>query len=483
MLIPIGFLNASSSTWIFPILLLSILTFGIVLVLRNRGGMGKILLGRRIMIPYYLDLSNAKHVVIFGITGSGKTNTARVIAKSFKGSKLIIDWNGEYLIGRVARASDITIANLSMLEFCEALATALQLSQPQYSMLLEVAKTSKSLKEIIEKLRRYPVESDSRREIRNALLRRLEPLSYLDLFSGSRGLEDFDTLDLSGLTYDAKRLVTNVVLRLMYEKPVKDLIVLEEAQNLLTPRRLDQPPSSCELILDEIRKYGVRVVVIAQIPSLVATTYRNAEYILIHRLSLTIDEARNLGLSEKEREKISRLPNGACLVIHRGKKAYVRVLKDKGDIQLKVVHRTSYVKPYVVDKEGNFGNEVGAWRDGGSVVACLLEDVRDLVKWRREIDFKLKSMGVELQEVKQLVKGVVDRIGKIQESSSSLNAISEEVSKLQAEVSSLSSGFKLKMEGIEFTVNYLKEMMLELQELMEKQQLKESTVPCSLKKQ
>jgi len=102
----------------------------------------KILIGRVWrLLPFCIDLREAKHVVIFGITGSGKTNTAKLIVSSFKGSKLIIDWNGEYLMGRVAKPSELSISHLTMLDFCEALAASLQLTAPQYAMLLEVPKT------------------------------------------------------------------------------------------------------------------------------------------------------------------------------------------------------------------------------------------------------------------------------------------------------------------------------------------------------
>ena len=161
-----------------------------LIILMRRSFKSRILLGRRGFLPFYLDLNEAKHIVIFGITGSGKTNTAKLIVESFKGSKLILDWNGEYLIGRVAKPSDISIRNLSTLEFCEALASSLQLTAPQYAMLLEVARDSINLCEIIEKLKKYPIESDTRREIRNALLRRLEPLSYFNLFSGNLTIND-----------------------------------------------------------------------------------------------------------------------------------------------------------------------------------------------------------------------------------------------------------------------------------------------------
>jgi len=420
---------------------------------------GRVLLGRRIFLPFYLDLKEAKHVVIFGITGSGKTNTAKLIVKSFKGSKLIIDWNGEYLIGRVAKPSEITISNLSVLEFCEALASSLQLTAPQYAMLLEVAKDSKNLHEIIEKLRKYPIESDTRREIRNALLRRLEPLSYMKLFSGALTIDDIDTIDLSSLTYDAKRLVANVVLRLLYNNPSKRLLVLEEAQNLLIPRRLDQPPSSCELILDEIRKHGVRVLVIAQIPSLVSTTYRNAEYIIIHRLSLTVEEARNLGLTDKEREKIAKLPNGKCIVIHKGRKALIRVFK------VNVVPSSHDVCKTKAGENAATSHPISP-QVKDDVLSCILEDLRDINNWRKEITVNMSVINREMDEIKQLTKSLIEKMSTssidLHDKHSNLfTRIKGEIDKVKAELNN-------KIQSLEYSLSYMKERLYSFQELIEK---------------
>ena len=436
-----------------------LLVLSALLIYVKRGSSGRVLLGRRIIFPFYLDLKEAKHIVIFGITGSGKTNTAKLIVKSFKGSKLIIDWNGEYLIGKVAKPSDITINNLSVLEFCEALASSLQLTAPQYAMLLEVAKDSKNLHEIIEKLRKYPIESDTRREIRNALLRRLEPLSYSKLFSGSLTINDVDTIDLSSLTYDAKRLVANVVLRLIYNNPSKQLLVLEEAQNLLIPRRLDQPPSSCELILDEIRKHGVRVLAIAQIPSLVSTTYRNAEYIIIHRLSLTAEEAKNLGLTDKERERIAKLPNGKCMVMYKGKKALIKVSKvNEPFSSLPSAHKTEYEKRIVTT---TYHTDLHAKND---ILSCILEDLKDINNWRKEITINMNMLTREIDEIKQLTKSLMEKISSIDlrdKHSSLLAQIKGEIDKVRMELNS-------KIESLEYSLNYMKERLYDFEELIEK---------------
>lgn len=441
-----------------------LLLFGIVLlailVYIKRDMSGKVLLGRRYFLPFYLDLKEAKHIVVFGITGSGKTNTAKLIVKSFKGSKLVLDWNGEYLVDRVAKPSDITIGNLSTLEFCEALASALQLTTPQYSMLLDIAKESKNLQEIVDKLKKYPIDSDTRREIRNALLRRLEPLSYLNLFSGSLTIDVIDTIDLSGLTYDAKRLVANVILRLIYNNPVKELLVLEEAQNLLLPRRPDQPPTSCELIIDEIRKHGMRVLAIAQMPSLVSTTYRNAEYLIIHRLYLTVEEAKNLGLTDEEREKVAKLPNGMCLVLYKGRKALVKVLKvdEKSN-----PHKTSSISKQrrgeVVQSPRIFNVNDGSSSD---MVFLLLEEVKDINKWRKDVSLNVNRISKEVDELKQLIKGLTEKMLSENLDNKPHNFINY----IKGEIEKAKTEFNSKVEGIEYSLNYIKERLHEFEDVI-----------------
>jgi hypothetical protein len=407
----------------------------------------RILIGRVWrFFPFYVDLREAKHIIIFGITGSGKTNTAKLIVSSFKGSKLIIDWNGEYLIGRVAKPSELSISHLTMLDFCEALAVSLQLTAPQYAMLLEVAKDSSNMSEIIEKLRKYPAESDTRREIKNALLRRLEPLSYANLFSGSLTIDDVDTIDLSGLTFDAKRLVANVILRLIYNNPTKRLLVIEEAQNVLLPRRFDQPPTSCEIIIDEVRKHGVRVLAVAQIPSLVSTTYRNAEYIILHRLSLTAEEAKNMGLTQEERLGIARLPNGSCLIVHRGKKFTVRVFKVKS-LNAGAVSEKMQAEARKREHQSPSGPKSEV-----ALLPYIIEDLREINEWRKDVTNNFNRLTREVDELKQLLKSFADRISFLS----------------NAEVATPSNIKALhdKIESLEYSLSFVREKVSEIEEAL-----------------
>ncbi|MEM2538634.1 MAG: hypothetical protein QXE38_04925, partial [Candidatus Methanomethylicia archaeon] len=71
----------------------------------------------------------------------------------------------------------------------------------------------------------------------------------------------------------------------------------------------------------------------AQTPSQISNVYRNAEYVIIHRLILTHHEIQELGLKMEEAEKISKLNLGECIIISGGEKREVRLIGVKGVIK------------------------------------------------------------------------------------------------------------------------------------------------------
>ncbi|RLE51574.1 MAG: hypothetical protein DRJ20_01870, partial [Candidatus Methanomethylicota archaeon] len=286
----------------------------------------KILLGLSGLVPFYIDLSTPRHIVIFGMTGSGKTETAKRIALKSKKKKLIIDWAGEYNYGLTATPSQLSL-NLKPHEIVDSITSAFHLTIPQQSMLFEASKEANSLTSIIERIKKIKVTSETQREIRDAILRRLLPLENLKLFCGKMKLSDIDTLDLSSLTYEAKKLAVNIVLRMFYNSPEPRLLVIEEAQNIIPRQPTGNLPTSAELIINELRKRGVSVILVAQTPSQISLAYRNADYIILHRLQLTTSEAQLLGVSKAEAERLARLETGNCLVIERGKKKWIKVLR------------------------------------------------------------------------------------------------------------------------------------------------------------
>jgi len=400
---------------------------------------GTIILGFSRLIPVFIDLSRAKHIVIFGMTGSGKTETAKRIAYSSRKDKLIIDWSGEYEYGVIATPKELSL-NLNTYEILDALTSAFQLTIPQQSVLLEALGEATNLKVLIDKLKKMKVKSETEKEIRNALLRRLLPLEKLNLFHGKLDLSEINTLDLSELTYEAKKLVVNLVLRMFYNSPKPGILVIEEAQNIIPRNPIGKTPSSAELIINELRKRGVCVILVAQTPSQISMAFRNADYIIIHRLQLTPKEAQILGLSNEEIEKIARLNTGECLLIRRGDKKWVRVLLSRKSIgkRLKDMYGeknnedNSVIAAYI-DKENNeqkqteevnthFENKISSQYD--DLIGDIIEDLSEVLRWRRGINSRIERIEEIISKLVQDIKDIYDTMDRVKKVEPILNPAS-----------------------------------------------------------
>ncbi len=351
----------------------------------------KILIGFNGPLPAYIDLSTPRHVVIFGMTGSGKTETAKRIALNSKKKKLIIDWAGEYQHGLTATPKLLTL-NLKPHEIVDSIASAFHLSMPQQAVLYEASKEAKNLSDIIKKIREIKPATETQREIRDAILRRLLPLESMKLFSGELNLSEIDTLDLSSLTYEAKKLVANIVLRMFYNSPEPRVLVVEEAQNIIPRQPPGNPPTSAELIINELRKRGVSVILVAQTPSQISLAFRNADYIIMHRLQLTPSEAQVLGISKDEAERLAQLETGHCLIIERGRKRWIKILiakkRKSSPINIKTKSQISMtVKEPLKNRESNSDRE-----SKKEIIDELIEDLTSILKWKREASTKIEKL-------------------------------------------------------------------------------------------
>ena len=279
------------------------------------------------------------HIFVFGMTGSGKTNSVKHIisSKRIKRSLLILDWAGEY--GDInllsLTPSDLSMESLEPTQIVDAFSAAYQLTRPQEAFMLRCLGSSCRISELIDRISHAPLRSASEAELREALLRRLEPLQSLMLFEGGQDLaallEGKVRLDLSSLPFEARRLAVNIILRLIYNRVTSRgshglILVLEEAENVIPPRRFEDPPQGGEVIINELRKWGVSVIAIAQLPSQVSMfSFRNCEYIILHRVQLTALEADWLGLTPNDVIKLAKLPTGQALLIHRGLKRWIKI--------------------------------------------------------------------------------------------------------------------------------------------------------------
>ena len=252
-----------------------------------------------------------------------------------------MDWAGEYggLGLEEVRAEDISLEGLRASEIVDAFQLAFSLTAPQASLLLRTVEEARTIGDVARALREMAVKSPSEAEIRDALLRRVAPLEKLGLFEGRVKVEELLSrrvrVDLSTLPFEARRLASNIILRLLYNAVTarrasvdRAVIVVEEAQNVIPPRRPEQPPSGGEVIVNELRKHGVSVIAVAQAPNQVQPeAWRNAEYVVLHRCKLSPLEAQYLHLDAEKVEELARLSTGRALLLHRGRARRLAVLR------------------------------------------------------------------------------------------------------------------------------------------------------------
>ena len=243
-----------------------------------------------------------RHVLIFGPTGSGKTSTAlKAVENSLrKGIPVeILDWKGEYatkfrgatVIRKVKLLEPPDWGNVQshVLVVIDILRDVLDLSEPMSYMLYEeltkmYEQRSASFNVLLEQLKYRRATALAQRfmaeaNIAEALIRRILPL-VLDEAREAENLKGSDLVriyDLSQLpTYQLKTLYAEIILWRLYNEALKagggslslrKLIIAEESQNYVRPRRPERQPSIGERIVNELRAYGYGFTLIAPDPN------------------------------------------------------------------------------------------------------------------------------------------------------------------------------------------------------------------------
>jgi len=297
------------------------------------------------------------HITVLGRSGSGKTNTAKVLLEELTKKRifaLVLDWAGEYSVKGFKRL--IPGDNFSISVFTPSDAedpervdvivdlfdATFHLTQPQLYMLRlavkrAVSSNARSISDLLEALEEVPVRSYYDNEVKAALVRRLVPLAegrVSRALEGGVGGSDFlsfsSVVDLSFFkSVYAKRLFALLLLKRLYDVALtrgsQDRIVhatlIEEAWNVVPYRRLDAEPTVGERLFAELRKYGECMVAVAQNPSEVAwSIVNNSEIIIVH--SMLPREYDTLGLPDLRNVVLER---GEAIVIERGRARYLRV--------------------------------------------------------------------------------------------------------------------------------------------------------------
>jgi energy-coupling factor transporter ATP-binding protein EcfA2 len=241
-----------------------------------------------------------RHLVLLGPTGSGKTTVAKAIANKVltkdNVSLTVIDWKGEYsqfipmatIVRKIPNVWDIPGESarekaLLAVELVKEMSKDVVEVTPASSLLLlkvlekEYEKGTPTTEEIIDILERNATIASREGKYAEtnmfyALARRL----YVLLVDGGRKDENVPgdphivIYDLGGLTsVYLKTLYSNYVLSKVYREAMKSrggelraLLIAEEAQNYVHPRRPNELPSLAERLIYELRAFGVGVVLV-----------------------------------------------------------------------------------------------------------------------------------------------------------------------------------------------------------------------------
>ncbi|MHB9302846.1 ATP-binding protein [Thermofilum pendens] len=280
------------------------------------------------------------HIVVAGPTGSGKTNTVKVLLCGLKRRGipfLVLDFHGEYgEFGRLEPGKDLSFNVLSTgdIEFVvDVFSTIFQITEPQWYFLVKALKKGSPpfrLSDIIALVDEEPVRDWREFEIKAAILRRLTILNEGVLGRTLNGDAPPEALfrgafavDLSVLPLKYRGLLALVLLKHLYDaamargksQEIAHVTVIEEAWQVLPYRARWEAPSLAERLFLELRKFGEVVVAVAQrLDDLSERVLRNASLVVLHDASRA--DLQKLGCEDVER--IPKLGRGHALVVSEG---------------------------------------------------------------------------------------------------------------------------------------------------------------------
>jgi hypothetical protein len=305
-----------------------------------------------------------RHACILGMTGSGKSTTARAIVRQISESglpTLVLDWHNEYAPVVAAAGGKVlapgrdefsvnplevgpgadAVEHVAMVS--DIFSDIYHFTHPQAYMFRNalqkrLGETSEdevpTISSLVKTIESYPLRSAYDNETKVALLRRLVPLTQGQPGRALGGSGSLRLDELLGTTVcvelghmrdvQSRGVFSDVLLKMIYEEKVRHksnldhLTVIEEARNLAPARRQEDPPTIGERMVSELRKFGEAMLFVAQFPSHVAPEIvKNCGTKIVHRLAWPDDVSLigdSLGLDQKQREYLTRLRVGEAVV-------------------------------------------------------------------------------------------------------------------------------------------------------------------------
>ncbi|QGA67751.1 ATP-binding protein [Sulfolobus sp. E11-6] len=293
-----------------------------------------------------------RHIGIFGSTGSGKTNTAILLASQLhtRGVKVIIlDWHSEYAQflknefrvydeETIVKINPLHLIDLDVEDTVDIIGDVLQLTDPQrfllYTILLKLKSYRKfSINNLLEVINSIEDTSYWMRDVKYALLRKIFILftptasklfSSIDEISLNEFPDYLTTSTIINLGFISnlklRKLYSLFLIKLLVESYIRykinqqTLIILDEAQNYFNK----EGNEFIDRLVSEIRKYNVGLCFITQSPSLLSqNVLKNTNIKIIHSIKSDSDKKAirdTLSLDERLTQSLDKLDIGEAII-------------------------------------------------------------------------------------------------------------------------------------------------------------------------
>lgn len=309
-----------------------------------------------------------QHLCVVGMTGSGKSTTCKVILSQLikMGVKvMVLDWHNEYgsffknigcNVVSAGKDDSFTLNPLDAINvkdiyehialITDIFAEVYRFTSPQtftfrnalvnlYGDKPKTFSRAPILSNLVDYIEQNPARSMYDNETKTAILRRLLPLTQgqagnllngENTFSMQTLLSENVCIELGHLRdFETRIIFSSILLKMIYDfrllsgpSKLEHVTVIEEARSIVPARRTEDPPSIGEKMVSELRKFGERMIFVAQYPTQISSEIiKNCGLRIVHRVSWMEDIRilkETLGLKSEQADFLSLLKTGEAVV-------------------------------------------------------------------------------------------------------------------------------------------------------------------------